>query len=93
MEIAPVNRNLEAAPVIAGTLEPEKLAESREVIQAVKAVNAAGMLGEGKELLFQLDRLTHRLVVRLVNRDTGDVEAQIPEEYVLRMAEELLKEH
>ena len=92
MEIAPVNRNLETVPVIAGPVEPEKAAESREVIQAVKAVNSASVLGQDRELLFQMDRQTHRLVIRLVNRNTGDVEAQIPSEYVLRMAEELLRQ-
>jgi uncharacterized FlaG/YvyC family protein len=63
--------------------------EQRTLIQAVKAVNASEMLGQDNELTFVLDRNTRRAVVRIVNKQTGEVVQQIPAEYVLRMAEEL----
>lgn len=71
-------------------IAPRPLAEDqRTLIQAVKAVNAAELFGQDNELTFFLDRNTHRAVVRIVNRETGEVVDQIPSEYILRMAEEL----
>jgi len=62
--------------------------ENRQVVQAVRAVNASGKLGVS-DLTFSLDRYTRRPVVKLVNRQTNEVVAQIPNERVLRIAEEL----
>jgi uncharacterized FlaG/YvyC family protein len=59
--------------------------EQRNLIQAVKAVNASGMLGQDNEL----DRALRRAITRIVSKQTGEVVEQIPPEYVLRMAEEL----
>jgi flagellar protein FlaG len=67
---------------------PPAHTEQRSLIQAVRAVNAADLFGQDKELTFVLDRQTHKAVVRIVNRDTREVIQQIPAEYVLRMAEE-----
>ena len=60
----------------------------REVSQAVKAVNQTGHLGPDRELTIVLDRETGQPVIRLVDRQTREVIHQIPEERVLRMAEE-----
>ena len=67
----------------------EAAQEQRTLIHAAKAVNAANLLGEDNELTFFLDRNTRRAVVRIVNKETREVVDQIPNEYVLRMAEEL----
>lgn len=72
------------------TAAPRPLPEDqRTLIQAVKAVNAAELLGSDNELTFILDRQTRRAVVRIVNKQTHEVVSQIPAEYILRMAEEL----
>ena len=68
---------------------PERTAEQREIIQAVKAVNAAELFGQNSELTFVLDRETRRPVVRVVDRKTNELIQQIPPEYVLRMAQDL----
>ncbi len=88
MEIAPVNRSAQALPAAVAAVTSEKVAENREVIQAVKAVNGTQLLGQDNELMYQRDRTTGRIVIRLVNRQTGDVVVQVPPEYVLRMAED-----
>ncbi len=62
-------------------------ADQHALVQAVKAVNAIELFGQDNELTFFLDRNTHRAVVRIVNRNTREVVQQIPEEYVLRLAE------
>ena len=61
--------------------------DQKAVIQAVKAVNASGTLGEENELTFIIDRAANIAVVRLVNKKTGAVVQQIPSEQVLKMAE------
>jgi uncharacterized FlaG/YvyC family protein len=63
-------------------------ADQRALIQAVKAVNAAELFGSENELSFVLDRNTQRAVARIVNRETGELVAQIPPESVLQMAME-----
>ena len=69
---------------------PRQSAEDqRTLIQAVKAVNAAALFGQDNELTFFMDRNTHRAVVRIVNRQTREVVDQIPNETVLRIAEEV----
>jgi uncharacterized FlaG/YvyC family protein len=87
MEITPVERNVQQLPAVATAAAVQNPVEKREVIQAVKAVNASQMLGEDNELVFQRDRTTQRMVIRLVDRKTGDVISQLPPEYVLRTAE------
>lgn len=62
--------------------------DQRALIQAVKAVNAAEMFGQENELTFVIDRAARIAVVRIVNKKTGDVVQQIPNEQVLKMAEE-----
>jgi uncharacterized FlaG/YvyC family protein len=62
--------------------------DQHALVQAVKAVNAIELFGQDNELTFFLDRNTHRAVVRIVNRNTREVVQQIPDEYLLRLAEE-----
>jgi len=71
------------------THSPELRAEDRELIQAVKALNATEMFGQDSELTFVLDRETRRPLVRIVDRETKEVIRQIPPEYALRMADDL----
>jgi uncharacterized FlaG/YvyC family protein len=62
---------------------PEILQERREVVKAVKKLNESEFYGYSSELQIAVDRATRRPVVR------QEVLRQIPEEYLLRMAEEL----
>ena len=65
------------------------LAENRDLVQAVKALNAAARLGDDNELSLLLDRNTRLPVIRIINRKTNELVEQIPAEKVLRLAEEL----
>ena len=89
MEIAPLQRPGQALTAAPAPIPTEKLAESREIIQAVKALNGAELFGQDNELTFLFDRETQRPVIRLVDRKTKDVIRQIPPEYVLRMSQDL----
>ena len=63
-------------------------AQRRQLLQATKAVNESGVLGQN-QLVFLLDRQTHRAVIRVEDRTTHQVVTQIPPEYVLRLAQDL----
>jgi flagellar protein FlaG len=88
MEPITSNRPPQVAPASL-SVPVDKAAENREVIQAVRALNGTEMFGQDNELMFQRDRLTQRMVIRVVNRQTKEVVSQIPPEYVLRLAEDL----
>lgn len=63
--------------------------QQRTLIHAVKAVNAAQLFGHDNQVTFVVDRQSKRTLVRIVNRETGELVDQIPEQYLLRLAEEL----
>lgn len=69
--------------------QSERLAENRELIQAVRALNGAEVFGQNQELQFLLDRETRRPILKIVDRKTGEVVSQIPAESVLRLARKL----
>jgi uncharacterized FlaG/YvyC family protein len=81
-----------ALPIATEPVSMARLAENRDMIQAVRTVNSAGALGDDRELAFLLDRETQRPIMRIVNRQTHEVIQQVPPEYVLRMAEELRRQ-
>jgi len=89
MEITPVDRS--AVPVTAPAPHtPAEIAtENREIVRAVKALNGSEMFRDENQLVFRRDPETRRMVIRLVNPRTDEVMAQIPAEYILRMAEDL----
>ncbi len=90
MDIAPLqSRATPVAVDVAAPVDAQAAARNREVIQAVKAVNASEMFGTRSELTFSMDRQSQRLVIRLVDKETKDVIRQFPPEYVLRMAEDI----
>jgi flagellar protein FlaG len=61
-------------------------AESRELIRAVRAMNEAASMGDRNELTYKWDEDLRRPVVRLVDRETGEVVRQIPARELLEMA-------
>jgi len=91
MEISSVQTGslMQAMQLTQPTPSPEILQERREVVKAVKKLNQSEFYGSGSELQLAVDRATRRPVVRLVDKETQEVLRQIPEEYLLRMAEEL----
>ncbi len=90
MDIGPMNHN-SALPAAAPVIPADRAAENREVIQAVKAVNNAAWFGDQNELTFQMDLRTHRMLMRVINRNTREVVDQYPAEYILRIAADLTK--
>ncbi len=60
----------------------------RALIQAVKAINPTELFGEDCAFNFIKDQKSKTIVVRIVDRKTGQMVEQIPAEYLLRLAEE-----
>ena len=89
MDITAMSRGLSDLHAPTPVPTPDKTAENRQVVQAVKAVNGAEMFGEENELRFARDAVTNKMVIRVVNRNTSEVVSQVPEEYLLRLAEDL----
>ncbi|MGI8743251.1 MAG: flagellar protein FlaG [Bryobacteraceae bacterium] len=87
MDVSATSLNLEAARQ--SQPAPEHVAERRELIQAAKTINGSGVLGDQNELVFAVDRATHRAIMRVVDRETQEVVLQLPPEYVLHLAEDL----
>lgn len=91
MDITAINRGSTGIHAPEPVVAMDKVAEKREVLQAVKAINGTEMFGSENELRFQKDAETNRFVVRVVNRQTSEVLSQMPEEYVLRLAADMKK--
>jgi len=89
MDITAINRSGQVLHAPVPVVPADRAAENREVVQAVKALNGAEMFGQDSELMFQRDPLTQRMVLQLINRKTKEVISQIPQEYVLRLAQDL----
>jgi uncharacterized FlaG/YvyC family protein len=67
---------------------PQEAAQRRQLMQAVKSINASGLLGRN-QLVFLVDRATHRSVIRVEDPDTHEIVMQLPPDYVLGLAEDL----
>ncbi len=87
MNISSINNLASHATAASQPVQPLN-PEQKALIQAVKVVNAAEVFGQDNELTFIIDRAAHIAVARVVNKKTGEVVLQIPNEEVLRMAEE-----
>ena len=57
------------------------------VSDAVRTLNDSGIVGEGREVTFSLDRATRIPVVKVVDTSTQEVINQWPPEYAIRLAE------
>jgi uncharacterized FlaG/YvyC family protein len=89
MDVNALSRIMQASPAVATPISADTASQNRQVVQAVKALNKSEMFGEDNGLDFQTDPVSRRLVVKVVNRTTGEVISQIPPEYVLRLADDL----
>lgn len=76
-------------PIHTEPAKMKQLAENRELIHAVRTVNAADLMGQDNELSFTFDRETQRPIIRVVNRKNNEVILQLPPEYVLQLAKNL----
>lgn len=88
MEIDAIGRSLPPLGIDIAQRAPENAA-NRELISAVHAANQSELFGQNRELSFMNDAKTHTPVVRIKDRNTGEVLQQIPPEHLLQMLAEL----
>jgi uncharacterized FlaG/YvyC family protein len=86
MEIGSMQKDAQNIAIAPVSTPPEVTAQNRELIQAVKSVNAAEHFGPDSELTFLMDRHTQRPIIRVMNSKTKEVIQQIPPQYVLELA-------
>jgi len=89
MDTKSVEKTAMPAPVLDTKLDQQEVSERRELVKAIKAINATEFFGENYELTFVLDRETRRPLMRIIDRQTREVIRQLPPEYTLRLAEEI----
>jgi flagellar protein FlaG len=89
MDIQQVQRLTQVPQALDVVSVEKRTPELKGLIEAVAKVNKSGLLGQDKELTFQMDRETGRTVIRVVNRQTREVIQQTPPEYVLEVAKAL----
>jgi hypothetical protein len=68
-------------------VSPADRALTSAVSTAVRTLNNSGILGEGREVTFSVDRATRRPIVQVVDTSTKEVINQWPPEYALRLAQ------
>jgi flagellar protein FlaG len=88
VNVDPVGSKI-SGPATAEPAPTTKLQVNRATAQAVAVVNTARVFGQNNELTFAFDRASKRTVIRLVDKNTGDVVRQIPSETILHLAEGL----
>ncbi|MBM3783172.1 MAG: flagellar protein FlaG [Acidobacteria bacterium] len=89
MDTKSVERASHPVPVTDPGVDQKQVEERREIVKAIKAINATELFGENYELTFVLDRDTHRPLLRIIDRQTREVIRQLPPEYTLRLAEQI----
>jgi uncharacterized FlaG/YvyC family protein len=87
MEISSVQPNVVQSPQ-APPVAAAEAAQRRELIRAAKSVNESRLLGHN-QLVFLVDRATHKPIIRVEDPDTHEVVMQLPPDYVLRLAQDL----
>jgi len=88
MEITSIKPGTYVAPA-QPSITPQEAAQRRELIKATKAVNSSGIVGDQNEVTFVVNPSSHQVILRLVDRETGEVLMQVPPETILRMAQDL----
>ena len=89
MDITAVKGTTNVPVAGAPEIPPDKAAENRSIVQAVKALNGTEMFGQDNQLTFQRDPYSQHIVIQVINRKTHEVVSQIPQEYLLRLAKDL----
>jgi len=91
MGIGPLNRVSMSAADVPPTGTNDLALQYREVVSAIRGLNGSELLGNRRELRHR--RLANgRVVVELVDRETGEVLGELPPGEVVKMAEQLHRE-
>ena len=87
MVISAISPTVDALPQTS-RLPSVETAQRQQLMQAGTIVNESGSLGKN-QIVFSVDRATHRPIIRIEDRVTHEVILQLPAEYLLRLAEDI----
>jgi uncharacterized FlaG/YvyC family protein len=65
----------------------DQITQRRILLQAVSTINANGLLGEQRDLVFILDRASHRAIMQVVDRQTREVVMELPQNDVMTLSQ------
>lgn len=86
MDVTSLNTaQLPVTTTVPAAISAEEQAQNRELIRAVRAVNAVELYGQDSKVTFVLDQAGHARL-QVVNRKTKEVIRQIPPQDVLSAA-------
>ncbi len=91
MDINPTRPDAAPVLLVDQPLPAREVAERRELVKAVRAINESSALGQNNELTYAVDRQSRKTVVRIINKQTREVVAQLPSEQVLELARQAHK--
>jgi uncharacterized FlaG/YvyC family protein len=85
MEIHSLYGVSQTAPIDPASRSREDVDTQQAVVAAVRALNKSELQGSGREMQFTRDSQTQKMVIQIVDSQTGEVLDQIPPEQVLRI--------
>jgi uncharacterized FlaG/YvyC family protein len=86
MDIKSLSNSGQVYPPAVDTQKPTWRVENQDLIRSVNSINPTELFGEGTEMTFDMDPQSKRVVVKILNRQTQEVVAQLPAQYVLDLA-------
>ena len=91
MELGPINR-VSATPAVPAAPAWQVDPKLHQIVKAVHALNRSEFAGRDRQLSLLTDPRTKQMVIRVMDRASGEVIDQIPDEQVLRMAAEFMEQ-
>jgi uncharacterized FlaG/YvyC family protein len=85
MEIHSLYGVSQTTPIDPASKSRDDADAQQAVVAAVRALNKSELLGSGRELQFARDSQTQKMVIQIVDSQSGDVLDQIPPEQILRI--------
>ncbi len=83
MEIHSMYGVSQTMPIDPAPKSREDADAQQAVVTAVRALNKSELLGSDRQLQFTRDSQTQRMVIQIVDKQSGDVVDQIPPEQIL----------
>ena len=87
MNISPVDGATTLAPSSLDGSSPEQAASTRQIAAALRLIDGSSTLPDGQEFSLSFDPATKVAVVRIIETATREIVAQVPTEYILRVAD------
>ena len=89
MDIRPVHAMAAGNPVSNPAATPDNEIPVRQVVTAVREINKSELMGQGRQLTFTRDPETHRPIIQIIDKESGEIVDQLPAETVLNLAKQL----